>query len=48
MKNYLETFFRAAARRRTLHDLRRLDAHLLRDIGLTHADLALMLRGEVR
>ena len=48
MKNILEAFMKRSAKRRTLMDLQRLDAHLLRDIGLTHADLALMLNGANR
>ena len=45
MKNILEVFVKRSAKRRTLTELQKLDAHLLRDIGLTHADLALMLNG---
>ncbi len=42
--SYLSTLFRRAERNKTLSDLMKLDDHLLRDIGLTRADLTLMMR----
>jgi uncharacterized protein YjiS (DUF1127 family) len=45
MKNILDAFKKRSAQRRTLTHLQKLDAHLLRDIGLTHTDLAIMLNG---
>ena len=38
----LTSFFRRAERKRVLTDLMKFDDHLLRDIGLTRGDLALM------
>jgi uncharacterized protein YjiS (DUF1127 family) len=40
--SYLSSLFRAAERKRVLSDLMKYDDHLLRDIGLTRADLAMM------
>jgi len=38
----LSSLFRRAERKRALSDLLKLDDHLLRDIGLTRADLTQM------
>ena len=43
--NILTSFFRRAGRRHTYSDLSRLDDHLLRDIGLSRADLHRMMSG---
>jgi len=43
--NYFTDMFRRAARRRTLSELLKLDDHLLRDIGVTPADVTAMRRG---
>ena len=40
--SYLTTLIRRAERKRVLTDLMKFDDHLLRDIGLTRADLAMM------
>jgi uncharacterized protein YjiS (DUF1127 family) len=40
--SYLSSLFRRAERKRVLTDLMKYDDHLLRDIGLTRTDLALM------
>ncbi|MDC9825970.1 DUF1127 domain-containing protein [Devosia sp. ZB163] len=40
--SYLTTLFRRAERKRVLTDLMKFDDHLLRDIGLTRTDLAMM------
>jgi uncharacterized protein YjiS (DUF1127 family) len=37
--NFLSSLFRPAAKRRAHADLLRLDDHLLRDIGISRADL---------
>ena len=42
---HLSALFRRAERNKTISDLLKLDDHLLRDIGLTRADLTLMRRG---
>ena len=41
----LTSLFRRAERKKVLSDLMKFDAHLLRDIGLTHTDIALMRAG---
>jgi len=43
--SYLSALFRRAERNKALSDLLKLDDHLLRDIGLTRADLHNMRRG---
>lgn len=43
--NVLSTLFRHVDRRRAYADLLALDAHLLRDIGVSRADLRGMMRG---
>ena len=43
--NYFTDMFRRAARRRTLSDLLKLDDHLLRDIGVSRADVSAMRQG---
>lgn len=43
--NYFTDMFRRAARRRTLSELLKLDDHLLRDIGVTRADVSAMRQG---
>ena len=43
--NYFADLLRRAARRRTLSELLKLDDHLLRDIGVTPADVTAMRRG---
>jgi uncharacterized protein YjiS (DUF1127 family) len=40
--SYITAMFRRAERNRALGDLLKLDDHLLRDIGLTRADVASM------
>jgi uncharacterized protein YjiS (DUF1127 family) len=45
MTNYLTSLFRRTERHRVLGDLLKLDDHLLRDIGLTRTDVALMRAG---
>lgn len=40
--NYFSSLFRRAERNKVLGDLMKLDDHLLRDIGLTRSDLAVM------
>lgn len=45
MTNYLTSLFRRSERNRALGDLLKLDDHLLRDIGLTRTDVALMRAG---
>jgi uncharacterized protein YjiS (DUF1127 family) len=46
--SYFSTLFRRAERNKTLSDLLKLDDHLLRDIGLTRADVAFMRSGRNR
>jgi uncharacterized protein YjiS (DUF1127 family) len=43
--SYLSALFRRAERNKVLSDLLKLDDHLLRDIGLTRADLTRMRQG---
>lgn len=45
MTSYLSSLLRRSARRKTLAELLNLDDHLLRDIGVTRADLHLMMSG---
>lgn len=40
--SYFSSLFRRSDRKRALSDLLKLDDHLLRDIGLTRADVAMM------
>ena len=40
--SYLTSLFRRSERKRVLSDLMKYDDHLLRDIGLTRTDLAIM------
>jgi uncharacterized protein YjiS (DUF1127 family) len=48
MKSYIDSLLKRSARRRNLIDLQKLPEHLLRDIGLTSTDVALMIRGDIR
>lgn len=41
----LSNLFRRSERNRVFNSLMKLDDHLLRDIGLTRTDLALMVNG---
>ncbi len=43
--NYFTDLFRRAERNRSLSELLKLDDHLLRDIGVTRADVSVMRRG---
>jgi uncharacterized protein YjiS (DUF1127 family) len=43
--NYFTDLFRRAERNRALSDLLKLDDHLLRDIGISRADIGAMRRG---
>jgi uncharacterized protein YjiS (DUF1127 family) len=43
--SYFSALFRRAKRNKVLSDLLKLDDHLLRDIGLTRADISDMRRG---
>lgn len=43
--NYFTDLFRRAERNRALSDMLKLDDHLLRDIGVTRADISAMRRG---
>jgi uncharacterized protein YjiS (DUF1127 family) len=43
--SYISSLFRRAERNKALGDLLKLDDHLLRDIGLTRADITLMRQG---
>ena len=46
--NIISSLLRRSARRRAYSELLRLDDHLLRDVGLTRADLrAAMITGEM-
>lgn len=45
MAFHLTSLFRRSERKRVLTDLMKFDDHLLRDIGLTRTDLALMRSG---
>lgn len=45
MKNYLEIMMTNAKRRSAMRRLASFDDHLLRDIGLTRADVTLMMSG---
>lgn len=42
--SYFSTLFRRSERKRALSDLLKLDDHLLRDIGLTRSEVAMMRR----
>lgn len=43
---FLSRFFGRSARRRAYADMMLLDDHLLRDIGVSRSDLALMMAGQ--
>jgi len=43
--SYISSMFRRAERNRALSDLLKLDDHLLRDIGLSRADVTMMRQG---
>jgi uncharacterized protein YjiS (DUF1127 family) len=43
--SYFTELFRRAERKRALRELLKLDDHLLRDIGVTRADVGAMRRG---
>jgi uncharacterized protein YjiS (DUF1127 family) len=46
--SYFSALFRRAERNKVLSDLLRLDDHLLRDIGVTRADINQMRHGRHR